>query len=110
MWTEALVRSTLALGRRDEAREWSARAAQLASGLELPIAEGAARRALALVALEAGDAGAAAELALAAAAGADGRRARIEAGRTLPNASSAKASIAKRWPAASTSCTRRARI
>jgi ATP/maltotriose-dependent transcriptional regulator MalT len=82
IWLEALTRSTLALGRREEAREWATRAEQLASGLDLAIADGAAKRALALVALDAGDADGAAELALAAAAGADGRSARIEAGRS----------------------------
>jgi len=82
IWLEALTRSTLALGRREEARDWAARAEQLASGLDLALADGAAKRALALVALDAGDAGRAVELALAAAAGADGRSARIEAGRS----------------------------
>jgi DNA-binding NarL/FixJ family response regulator len=82
IWIEALTRSTLALGRREEAREWAARGERVVRGLGLPVAEGASQRALALVALDAGDAAAAADLALAAAAGADSRGARIEAGRS----------------------------
>ena len=79
MWIEALVRSTLALGRRDEAREWAARGEEVSAGLGLPVAEAASQRGRALVLLADGEAEAAAELAQLAAAAALSRGARIEA-------------------------------
>jgi len=82
VWTEALVRSTLAVGRRDEAREWAAVGEQFADGLGLEMAESAVRRARALVLLADGEADSAAELALHAARAAAGRGARIEAARS----------------------------
>ena len=81
-WAEAMVRSTLATGRRPAAREWAMRAEAFGSGLGLPVAEAAATRAGALVRLADGDAGAAAELALHATGVALAHGARIEAGRS----------------------------
>jgi ATP/maltotriose-dependent transcriptional regulator MalT len=80
-WIEALTRSTVALGRIDEARAWADRAAELASGLGLPVAVAAATRAQALIQLEDGAAIPAAELVLAAAADCERAGARIEAAR-----------------------------
>jgi ATP/maltotriose-dependent transcriptional regulator MalT len=82
MWLEALVRSSLALGRRDEAREWAISGERVAAGLGLPVAEAAAARGRALVLLADGEAGAAAELAQAAADAAATRSARLEVARS----------------------------
>jgi predicted ATPase/DNA-binding NarL/FixJ family response regulator len=82
IWMEALTRSTLALGRHEQAREWAARIESLTVRVDLPVARGVSRRAQALVTLDGGDAGAAAELALAGAALADTRGARLDAGRS----------------------------
>ncbi|HWF75415.1 MAG TPA: LuxR C-terminal-related transcriptional regulator, partial [Solirubrobacteraceae bacterium] len=82
LWTEALVRSTLAVGRRDEAREWAARGERFAAGLGLGVAEASVKRARALVLLADGDPRAAAELALRAADAAAARGARVEAARS----------------------------
>jgi DNA-binding NarL/FixJ family response regulator len=82
LWAEALVRSMLALGRLEEAREWAARGEQFAQGLDLPVAQAAALRARALVLLAEGEADSATELALRAAQGAVGHNAPIEAGRS----------------------------
>jgi DNA-binding NarL/FixJ family response regulator/tetratricopeptide (TPR) repeat protein len=81
-WTEALVRSTLALGRLSDAREWAALGEELAADLGLPVAEAAVRRARAMVLLAEGESQAAAELALAAAAGAAAHGTPIEAARS----------------------------
>jgi ATP/maltotriose-dependent transcriptional regulator MalT len=96
IWIEALTRSTLALGRREEAREWATRGERLARGLGLPVAEGAAGRATARVLLDAGEADAAAKLALAAAEAAEGSDARIEACRSRIVAGRALAAAGRR--------------
>jgi DNA-binding NarL/FixJ family response regulator len=82
LWAEALVRSSLALGRLDDAREWAARGEDFAAGLDLPVATAAASRGRALVLLAEGEADTAAELALRAAHAAAGHGARIEAARS----------------------------
>jgi DNA-binding NarL/FixJ family response regulator len=99
MWIEALVRSTLALGRRDEAREWAARGEELSAGLGLPVAEAAAQRGRALVLLADGDAAAAAALAQRAAAAAVSRGARLEAAASLIAAARAVAATGQTAPA-----------
>jgi ATP/maltotriose-dependent transcriptional regulator MalT len=82
LWAEAMVRSMLALGRLDEAREWATRGEEFAAGLGLAVAEAAALRGRALVLLAEGEAGLAAELALLAAQTAARCGARIEAARS----------------------------
>jgi DNA-binding CsgD family transcriptional regulator len=82
LWAEALVRATLATGRREQAREWATRGEEFAVGLGLDVAGAAALRGRALVLLADGDADAAADLALHAVEGAVTRGARIEAGRS----------------------------
>jgi ATP/maltotriose-dependent transcriptional regulator MalT len=96
LWSEALVRSTLAIGRLDEAREWAARGEEFASGLGLPVAEAAVRRARAEVLLAEGEGDAAAELALHAAKTASQRGAMIEAGRSQIAAARALAAAGER--------------
>ncbi len=78
---ELLTRAELALGRRAEAAAWAARATELADALGLHLALASARRAEALVLLEAGDHARAAELALTAASDAELASAPIEAAR-----------------------------
>ncbi len=63
MFTEALVRSHIAGGRLDAAREWASRGEALAAGLGLPVARATVMRARAFVLLADGDAAGAAELA-----------------------------------------------
>ena len=99
---ELLARAELALGRADEAAGWADRAAEVATGLGLAVAGGAADRARALVLLQAGDAAEAGALALAAAqaAGAAGApiesaRSRILAGRALARAGDKAAAVAE---------------
>jgi DNA-binding NarL/FixJ family response regulator len=82
LWTEALVRSTLALGRLADARAWAARGEDFAAGLDLPVATAAASRGRALVLLAEGEADAAAEQASRAARAAAEHGARIEAARS----------------------------
>jgi DNA-binding NarL/FixJ family response regulator len=67
---ELLVRAALAAGRREEAETLAARADARAERVDLPVTWAQARRAQALVSLDAGDAAAAARAALAAAASA----------------------------------------
>jgi ATP/maltotriose-dependent transcriptional regulator MalT len=82
LWAEALVRSTLATGRLEEARQWAACGEEFAAGLGLPVAEAAVRRARALILLADGEADAAAEMALQASHAASGHGARLEAARS----------------------------
>lgn len=96
LWAEALVRSTLALGRLEEAREWAARGERFATGLGLPVAQAAALRARALVLLAEGRGDRAAELALEAVQGAMQRGAQIEAARSRIVAGRALADAGRR--------------
>ncbi len=79
---EVLTRAELALGRRTEATAWAERARAAAEGLTLGVARAAARRAQAVVLVEAGEHARAAELALAAAVNCEGASAPIEAARS----------------------------
>ncbi len=94
--TESLVRSHLAMERRDEARLWVARGVGFASGLGLPVAESAVRRAQAMLLLADGSADAAAELALQAAEIAAEHAAEIEAARSRIIAGRALAAAGRR--------------
>lgn len=82
IWMEALTRANIELGRLDQAREWATRGERLASGLGLPVAEGASRRGRALVLLAEGQADTAAEIGLAAASTAEQQHARLEGWRS----------------------------
>lgn len=95
-FAEALVRSTLATSRLDEARAWAARGEEFAADLDLPVAGAAVQRARALVQLADGNADAAADLALQAADAAAGRGARIEAARSRILAARALATTGSR--------------
>ena len=99
---ELLVRSELALGHIEAAKEWAQRAEAAACGLCLPVATSRAQQARAAVLLACGQAGPAAQLALNAAETAEAGGARIEAarcrtlaGRALAQASDRKAALAQ---------------
>lgn len=99
-WLEALSRSTLALGREDEAETWASYAEELTTSLGLPVAAAAAQRARARLHLARDRPELAAPLALSAVQGLNSRGARLEAARTRVLAGQALAAARRDEPAA----------